>query len=159
MFHVPHLFVDVKELGNGTAHDLRAKTDRGCPGTSVVPSVDMFIAGFPCTDVSRLNILKEHSANTIKTSSLRTGSCFRGITEYVHRHKPRWITMENGEGLADKIGHNDGPTNLECCLEILTSLGYWCHVYLLDPTLYGEQAANLVCMRPAGHLRRRDEPV
>ncbi|KAK4703476.1 hypothetical protein P7C70_g2742, partial [Phenoliferia sp. Uapishka_3] len=86
-FSPPLLFRDVTELG-----DDEATTAYG--GLAAVPgNIDMLVAGTSCVDYSPLNTEKK----TIKAGG-ESGRTFFGMLDYVTRHKPKIVILENVSG-------------------------------------------------------------
>ncbi|KAJ5988617.1 C-5 cytosine methyltransferase [Penicillium waksmanii] len=82
----PLLFRDIKEL-----KEPKAYTAYGVHA-DVPDSVDLLIAGTSCVDFSNLNNNKKELAETGKGESSKT---FFGLLNYVRKHKPAILILEN----------------------------------------------------------------
>lgn len=110
-----------------------------------VPSCNNMWGGFPCTDASWLSNSARTAASRscVAAGSLRTGSVFRGICDYVRKHGAELMALglENVTSLAaspKKDGQVIGPSNLAVCVYLLL---HTCHmvtfVVEMNPRLFG----------------------
>ena len=104
----------------------------------LVPPCDLLIAGFPCTDVSGLNpgSLSESTRRTIRDASKRTGSVFSNLVEYLRKHQPKLLVLENVTKLA-AVSPVCPVSPLGDCLEMLEEAGYFVKVFWLDAYFFG----------------------
>jgi hypothetical protein len=87
----------------------------------------------------------------VPQGSLRTGSVFEGITDYVTAHSEdmEWLTLENVAALAyppvDKqTKEPTGPSNLDCAVYQLENVNLmFSHTWLLWPMMFGVPAGRL----------------
>ena len=95
-----------------------------------MPSVNEVFAGFPCTDVSNLNVHRRSNANsaTISDGSLSTGACFHSILRYCDGHDVDLLILENVRGLRRQ---------LRTCKKLLAAKGYVSCVFLISPIVFG----------------------
>lgn len=102
------------------------------------------VAGFPCTDASRLN----RDAHTLRnltcvmSSGLRTGSVYNGLMRYIDRHGAtlQGIVLENVTSLATRArahGESLAPSNLQACVGMLNLRGFHAKAFILCPTMFG----------------------
>ena len=112
----------------------------------LVPAGDAFVAGFPCTDTSSLNMYARSSENRscVQSMSLRTGSVFNGLIQYLGKVQARMsvAVFENVLGLAvprrdRKTRKQLGPSNLQVCIGKLRSKGFHARALKLCPSLFG----------------------
>ncbi|SNX86341.1 uncharacterized protein MEPE_05050 [Melanopsichium pennsylvanicum] len=83
-FSPPILFRDVTELGGTTAHTAYGAL------VDVPGDVDILIAGTSCVDYSHLNNSKKGL-----NDGGESGRTFRGMLEWLMRHKPTLVILEN----------------------------------------------------------------
>ena len=130
------VFPDVKVplFSNALHLDQTMATDAKSMGMAVVPDCGALVAGFPCTDVSRLNPHKGSNRSTIADASLKTGSVFGALLAYIRCHGKslRWCLFENVVGLADK--GKEEVSNADVCVKMLEELGFQTVVFKLCPT-------------------------
>ncbi|KAM0749618.1 hypothetical protein T439DRAFT_289966 [Meredithblackwellia eburnea MCA 4105] len=96
-FAPPLLFRDVTELGDDEAHTAYGGM-RKVPG-----GLDLLVAGTSCVDYSPLNV----AGKTI-TGGGESGRTFFGMLDYVKRHRPKAVILENvssapWEGVAERF--------------------------------------------------------
>jgi len=103
----------------------------------IVDWVFMTLAGFPCDDVSDMNVHANSAANRscVKDSSLRTGAAFQGLVDHIEQKSPLVTVLENVLTLK-KIGP-DGKSNLDHCLEKLAKKNISSIAFELDSSSYG----------------------
>ena len=94
-----HLSGDVKELCSDKAHNYITETN------TLVPAVDIVIAGFVCKSVSSENNDRGKYSNCINDVVGKTGETFKGVMDYVRRYNPAVVICENVEGL---VKRNEG---------------------------------------------------
>ena len=140
------LFGDLKDLSSDRAQCYK----RG--KTVFVPKVSCVTGGYPCTDISSLNVHSQGARTTIADASLRTGSCFKGILDYLEKHgnlngqhrlgddddELLWALLENIVALkvAKKCSNGEAaPSNLEVAQQLLLELGLWSMAIHTDPRL------------------------
>ncbi len=95
------VFVDAHTLIDGVAKDWNApRSPDGSIGSSNIPrTVDLIIAGFPCTDISTLNIKSASSRHCVERGTHRTGGVYRSILSYAKLSLPYMIVLENVRAL------------------------------------------------------------
>ena len=119
----------------------------------VVRSVHGVVAGFPCTDASRLNSHSRSSENMmcVSTKSKRTGKVFDDILKYmtVHKENLAWAILENVCALSSapkakgRGGRVIGPSNLDVCVyRLKAELGFAVVVLSLDPRMFGQPSSR-----------------
>jgi hypothetical protein len=120
------LFAGVQQLGSlsGLAFDVITLQKH------VVPTVDLFLAGFVCKSVSRENNLRQAHAVCITNGSGLTGETFSGVMSYIRLHGPRLVVCENVEGLCQRIGGQKPP--IRAVLQQLKVAGYSCDYRVID---------------------------
>ena len=84
------LFGDVNHLTQDVAFDYMSEQDKPIPA-----AVDMLFAGFPCKDFSSLNCQKKDRRSCLLTGEFSSGGGFRGLMEYMEKHRPRIVILEN----------------------------------------------------------------
>ena len=122
----PLLFADVSCLGDDRAADVLS----GC--FRHVPFVDVVIAGFACTDVSRMNSAAGSSRDCVRKRSLRTGGTFAGVYDYVKSMGPPVVILENVMAIDDK-GKDGGSSNADAIIGLLQGAGYTVDTTGLEP--------------------------
>ena len=107
-----------------------------------VNEVDMFVAGFPCTSASRLNVHSRSASNLscIQRKELATGSVFDALVSTVARPKVnrrlKWLALENVTDLV-KIAPG-GRSNFDwVCHTIKERLNMITIAWHLTPTDFG----------------------
>lgn len=75
------------------------------PGKCHVRSVDLLIVGTSCKDMSRANPGSVRQETVLKATESKGGSAqtFRGLMNYVERHRPLMILFENVDAMEDMI--------------------------------------------------------
>lgn len=131
------LFRDAKLLGKDSCHDEITHTSRP------VASCDTLIAGFPCTDASRLNRAAHSLQNLtcVMSADMRTGSVYNGLMGYIDNHgsSTQSLVLENVASLATPaktVGKIAAPSNLQACVCLLNLRGYHAKPFKLCPTLF-----------------------
>lgn len=130
---LPRLYENTASMADPLVFDLITQT------FTQPPAVRFLIAGFPCTDVSRLNNLAQLNRGTVKQQDKRTGTCFRGIVNYCKLHSDTLeiLILENVLGLAT-LGIGRDETDLQTCLNVLEhELNFSVVVWRLDPRIFG----------------------
>ena len=146
--HVKKLFRDTAEVASPSKRAPDLMTDGE---ESFVDTVLELIAGFPCTDVSSLRVGAKENREVIKDGAARTGGVFADILQYLSIHqKVESLLLENVKGLgAKKAGQQ--YSNLDWCVALLESLGYWVFVMLLDPRALGMPVSRnrywIICIK------------
>jgi hypothetical protein len=84
-------FKDVARLGDEDAVDVATG------GLITLPGCHLFIAGFECDNVSRLN--NKRLMSCIQDASGTTGTTFRGVLSYASHKRPMAMLLENVRGL------------------------------------------------------------
>ena len=146
--HVKKLFRDTAEVASPSKRAPDLMTDGE---ESFVDTVLELIAGFPCTDVSSLRVGAKENREVIKDGAARAGGVFADILQYLGIHqKVESLLLENVKGLgAKKAGQQ--YSNLDWCVALLESLGYWVFVMLLDPRALGMPVSRnrywIICIK------------
>lgn len=148
------IFAEAGELCQRIALDTKTATKQA------VPSVTGICAGFPCTDVSRLNKFHSSSSNMSCAASqtMRTGAVFGSIIRYLKEHNENisFAILENVTTLATppkKNGVNVGPSNLDVCIyDLRHEADMVTAVFRLDPRiLFGQLTSRprlyMVCIK------------
>jgi site-specific DNA-cytosine methylase len=147
------LFEDSATLDSATSMDVITGKAQD------VPSVRGIVAGFPCTDVSRLNKHSKSSSNKscAARKSQRTGKVFDDIIRHmkVHHHDSEWCVLENVLALASgprEKGSPSGPSNLAVCVyRLQMECDFAVAVFSLDPSMFGQltsrQRVYLLCVK------------
>ena len=118
-----------------------------------VEKIDIATAGFPCQDVSKLN---PHSKNAshkscIEAGSLRTGSVFAGITQFLKQmppaESPEIVLLENVTNLGrvpqTGAGKAQRASNLEKVGQVMSNeLNRTLHTWSLCPVMFGVPAGR-----------------
>ena len=123
---LPCLFADATQLPE-QAYDHVTRSHQ------VVADVDTFVAGFPCKDVSSLNMnqtrLRADFLRDMNLSS-KTGTVFKdGVCKYIRTHG----TPLKLVGLENAMGLNAGkPSPLDLCCQALEDLGC-CRILRAEP--------------------------
>ena len=138
------LFVDITELGSGTAKC--AKHEQSCP---VPVGQRLLVCGFSCKDLSKLSstLTEEEKACALAKSSGTTSSTFRGLLEVTELTKPDAIIMEDvdlftedkdtGTGGMDVEDSDSFCTNLPFLIRSFRSLGYMLNYKRFSSAEYG----------------------
>lgn len=142
---LPNLFCDVSSLHEGRSMNMMTTPPRMAP----VGEVDIFSAGFPCTDASNLNSCSSSSNNRgcIADGSLRTGAVFRNILKLLQsKRQTKLLLLENVAGLAKRPmrdGAAIGPSNLAAVMYLAeVEAGFHLKVFQLTPTDFGVPQAR-----------------
>ena len=100
-----------------------------------VPEADIYILGFPCTDISlagyRQGLFNDDGTLT------RSGLYFEAL-RLIHANHPRQVFIENVSNL---VGHNNGET-FQTIYDSLTDEGYHIRYQVLNSMHYGNIAQN-----------------
>ena len=122
---LPKLFGDLTKLTQPQCKNFMTGRFDAAGGT------DWLFGGFPCQDASSLSTAAASTANKqcIANNSLRTGSCFAGIIEYIELHRVPFVVLENVVGLRG--------ANLESAMMRLHTAGYIVRVYWLNAMSFG----------------------
>jgi site-specific DNA-cytosine methylase len=88
-----------------------------------VLSIHWLFAGFECDSISSLNADSQNMKSCIETASGKTGRTARGVLNFIKRHQPVIVTLENLKSLALKSSP-EKPSNLEFLQSELNALGY-----------------------------------
>ena len=120
-------------------HDRALSYKTGKPVVRDIEAVKLVFAGFPCTDVSSLNIHRGSATRIVEEAGGKTGSCFAGIHAYLRKHKDTVdiVVLENVTGLHRLKKGETGPTNLARCCELLDSIGFCSFAVQCDPRCFG----------------------
>lgn len=120
------LFRDARDLGDEQAFDEISQASQ------CVAHAECLVAGFPCTDASRLNgaATSQDNLTCVLSSGLRTGSVYRGLLKYVSHCKSslRFVVFENVATLSAPVrkhGKAAGPSNLQACIGFLNAKGFY----------------------------------
>ena len=146
--HVKKLFRDTAEVASPSKRAPDLMTDGE---DSFVDTVLELIAGFPCTDVSSLCVGAKENREVIKDGAARTGGVFADILQYLSTHKKvESLLLENVKGLGSKK-KGQQYSNLDWCVALLESLGYWVFVVRLDPRALGMPVSRnrywIICIK------------
>ena len=127
------IFCDATQL-----HGAKAKCwahQRDCP----VPSVDVFVVGSSCKDISRQN--QNRTANKLiflqQSSGGGSAQTFRGVLEYCGSHRPGLLLYENVAAMDDSTEESGGVSNMDILLAEMASRGYEGQQFLMDSTEFG----------------------
>lgn len=124
------LFENVMDFVGSRARCLIAGQHRAVPGTNVI------FMGFSCKDVSHMNIYSAMSKDCIKQKSLRTGSTLSGGMQYIRRHRPKLVFLENVAAL-DDINRTSGISNADELFHMFRLLGYHLFSAIYDARSHG----------------------
>ena len=112
-----------------------------------VPSAELIMAGFPCTDASTMNkdTGKLENKSCVLNSSLNTGSVFKDLLDYMDRHSERTVLgiFENVLALAWPPKQPKGsdvaiPSNLSVAVAMLSEMqDCVTKCWHLDPRMFG----------------------
>ena len=116
------VFPDIKCLCESTAVDIDKNTQ-------VISEVDLFCCGFECDSISSLNAKATRHRACLKTQTDKTGSTGAGCIQYVLKHSPGFILLENVKSLGAKA-----PDHLK---QILNAADYLLSVFLVSSHKYG----------------------
>ena len=103
-----------------------------------VDKIDILWAGWPCQDASTLahqNANEEHR-QCVSNGQLRTGSVFKRLVDYLTRKPVPMALLENVPGLSHP-SKDTGLSNLDHCMSLLKSAGYFVMVWRLNSQNYG----------------------
>lgn len=101
------------------------KEDVRCVDPSILPKVDVLVAGFPCQPFS--------VAGKQRGFSDPRGHLFYGLCKYIDAQKPRFVFLEN---VANLLVHDDGKTFLTI-YNTLLEMGYYVRYRVLRASEYG----------------------
>jgi hypothetical protein len=90
---VPYVFKDMNELSGTMAYN--CVTQR----REIIPHVDVYIGGFPCSSVSKLNPARGSNVGCVAKEAGSTGKGFAAVKGYVVSFKPKLVILENTPGL------------------------------------------------------------
>jgi site-specific DNA-cytosine methylase len=124
------MFENVMDFYESRARCLIAGQHRAVPGANII------FMGFSCKDVSHMNIYSANARDCIKQKSLRTGSTLSGGMQYVRRHRPKLVFLENVAAL-DDINRNSGISNADELFHMFRLLGYHLFSTILDARSHG----------------------
>lgn len=135
-----HCFRNAEDMGQELAFEWRSR------GPKRVGPVDVLMAGFPCTDNSRLNAHSGLTQNKtcLARGDMNSGSAFAGILAHLKNHDSAklFAIFENTPGLAtppvDSKTHRPlGPDNLSTAGYLLDRAGFVLKAFQLTPLLFG----------------------
>ncbi len=120
-----HQFFNVSRLGGALSLDAK-KTP---PSLSPLDQVHIFFCGFSCKSVSQINPQSQGGRyeECATDWSGETGSTLRGCLNYVRRHHPLCVILEN------VAGFTFGGKNLTTLKETLQSYSYHVVDYVSSP--------------------------
>jgi site-specific DNA-cytosine methylase len=104
---VQHVFSNTDYMKNETALD--TKTGMVVP----VVRVTLLIGGFSCTDISRLNIYSHQYRQCAATGAGKSGGTLRGMMDYILKHSPNYVILENVEAVNDVASQAPHQTRTE----------------------------------------------
>ena len=81
------LFQNADSLGRASA----PATD----GERVVSTADLFVAGFVCKSLSKLNVNRSSNVGCVQSGTGTTGESFQHVADYVFNHRPGAVVLEN----------------------------------------------------------------
>ena len=124
---------------------------------------DCYVFGFPCPDVSKLNINRADNVTGVGSGSGRTGGVFKSMVDFLSQDevasKTLFLLCENVLGLATPASRKiDGETqkgtihssNLAACCDIFDKqLGMVCFPVRLDPRMFGTPQSRARFYLPA----------
>lgn len=174
-----HLFMDAQHLcppadGDDDDDAPLMAVDVLCADETEVPDCSLFVAGFPCQDVSKLNPMALKNRFVVRDAEARTGKVFSYVKGFGKRQMRRrakralWkqrghtsssveskfefkgMLLENVVGLATRPPGIDPDTNqhfftnLEYCAADILDAGMLMIPFALDPRLFGFPALNLL---------------
>jgi len=118
------IFQDVCQMGRLRAYETVSRSPQPVPG-----DLDVLLAGFSCKDLSMMNSYRKTLAE-MGTS----GSTLRGVLDYVERHRPRIVLLENVWAIAK--ANSCGFRQVDLVLEGLKIRGYAAGYKLLNSCDY-----------------------
>ena len=122
-----YLFSDVFDLSASRSEDL---VSGGLVDPLGALAVDIFVAGFVCKSVSRLNNDAARAATAIWNEMTQTGSTLKAVILYCERLRPKVVILENVLGLTRNRQH------IHICTRF-RQLGYVAMVQVTSPALFG----------------------
>lgn len=131
------LIPDVEHLGSkwaptiGLEHINTKETGR----LIIMPGVHIYIAGFVCRARSRLNGKSHQNKGCVEAGTASTGRSFKAVIDYVVKHRPRAVVLENLETLLETA--EDGSCDGDYIIRFLQDLGYKARAFCIDARLYG----------------------
>ena len=115
-FDVPLLFNDARELGSQVGFDVVSQNLQPIPD-----NVNVCLAGWPCTDISGMNVNygKQRNRSCVSQGGLRTGTGFRGVLEFCSKHGGEldFLISENVPALTRP--NKEGVDNLTAAVQLL----------------------------------------
>ena len=108
-----YLFPDIMDLSRARATcDLRGVVDM-----SLLRRLDIFLSGFSCKDVSRINTSGKHDGKDPldSTSGGQTSTTFLGVLLMLQHRRPKALIVENVPGLLDKDAHLQVYLSISAC--------------------------------------------
>ena len=120
------------ELNSDVEVDLRSIED---VKPSEVPSVDVYLAGFPCTDIS---IAGYRQGLFNKDGSLTRSGLYYELLRLIKANKPPIVFLENVKNL---VGHNNGET-FNVIYKSLADEGYHIKYTVLNAMDFGNVPQN-----------------
>lgn len=141
------IFREAAELGDGKAYDCLTES------MQEVESVDVLVAGFPCKDLSGLNVQSAARAHCLIEGSHSSGSGFQHLLAYTKKFKPQLVVLENvsaitletsgvkreGVHLYDEMQDAEriAKSNAEVVVASLQSAGYACSYLHVNTREFG----------------------
>ena len=122
---------DMTKICNGTATCSRHNGQK----CTLNERVDGLIVGFSCKDASKANQNRSKLASTLFTSSTspgKTNDTVVATLNFIDKHLPEWILLEN----SDTLDESDHVVGLELLLSELASRGYDPMPFLIDGSEY-----------------------
>jgi len=120
----PLLFPDVCEMGRSRSMDVLSGRSQAVPS-----GIDVLVAGFSCKDLSMMNSYRKALAEMGQS-----GSTLRGVLDYVDRHRPRLVLLENVWAIAK--ANACGFRQVDLVIEGLKARGYAAGYKLLNTCDY-----------------------
>ena len=133
MVPVPILFDDAYSLPKLCGFNVKGST------VEPVPTISRAWFGFPCQDVSSLNMHAKSHGAIVEAGTLRTGGIFRASCDYIGK-----ITADLDLVIAENVmglqAHrtSDSVSNLDTCISCLEQLGMYVIVFYLCPSYFNK---------------------
>lgn len=116
---------------------------------SEIPKSDIYLAGFPCTDISMAGYQK---GLWEEDGSLTRSGLYFELLRLIKKNKPRYLFIENVSNL---IGHNNGET-FRTIEKSLTDNGYYIKYQVMNAMHYGNIAQNRERIYIVGFRNKRE---
>ena len=97
---------------------------------------DLYIAGFVCKARSRLNSKASQNKGCVQAGAASTGKSFRSVAEYIKKHRPAGVVLENLQTLLES-GEEGALPDSDYITQFLQCLGYLAQAFFMDARSYG----------------------